>query len=252
MEITLSNKTVNCKKSIITLTVVSLVFQVISFIPMFYHEVSIRNENGTKYAYDDTYTYKMVFDIPDMYDTLTLILCLAPYILFLIFVLKLHNKPKGAVVMPIVFGLFILCRYSSAYGPLFLFSWRVHEFVCFYLIALTLLVSLIALNGFLKKKIYVFVMVAIMAIDLIDVVLLVDYSYNAFSSHLSVLLIDMALLLFGLKNTVASVIKSELKIKSQMKLSPEQMLKTLKNSYESGIITEEEYNEKRKEIILKL
>ena len=61
---------------------------------------------------------------------------------------------------------------------------------------------------------------------------------------------NVALLLFGLKNRIPSILSPyPQKIE---KMNPEQMLRLLKDKFDLGIITEEEYQAQRAEIISKL
>ena len=74
------------------------------------------------------------------------------------------------------------------------------------------------------------------------------YSINNIAS----ILLYMALLLFGLKNKIPSFISRKTKKIGIEKTNPEQALKLLKNKFELDMITEEEYQAQRAEIISKL
>ena len=62
----------------------------------------------------------------------------------------------------------------------------------------------------------------------------------------------ISLLLFGVKNKIPALIMSSSVKKADGKISPEQSLKLLKDKLELGMITEEEYQVQRAEIISKL
>ena len=79
----------------------------------------------------------------------------------------------------------------------------------------------------------------------------------AFTSHLSIIgstLLYISLLLFGVKNKIPSIIvlSPEKERARAEKMNPEQALKLLKDKLDFGMITEEEYQAQRAEIISKL
>jgi uncharacterized membrane protein len=192
------------------------------------------------------------------------LISIAPFILFVIYIFRFHNELKATVLIPIIFGLFSLEILIS-----FLFGGGRH--VIFLIIDLLIfgacvLTLISALKGF-NKKLFIIISMSLCllynALSIISVFSIMDYYIEesmylyVFTSPLSIIgstLLYISLLLFGVKNKIPSIIalSPEKERARAEKMNPEQALKLLKDKLDLGMITEEEYQAQRAEIISKL
>ncbi len=173
-------------------------------------------------------------------------------ILFLVYISGPYKKGKAAAIVPIVFLLdtialfFVSIRYLANL-PLAIIA-EILAFVC-------------SLRGFNNRKLFVFSMIGVF---IKCAVLLLNYGiirYNVYFGMASITIKDclpiifisvynLALLIFGANNKIPYVIKP--KSKKNKVLTPEEELAALKELYDFRKISEEEYLEKRMEIINKI
>lgn len=171
-------------------------------------------------------------------------------ILFLVHISGPYKKGKAAAIVPIVFLLDTIALFFvsiSCYGILHLvIIAEILAFVC-------------SLRGFNNRKLFVFIMISILAmVASLPVSVSIVYSYISeeaiiFRYYLpatAVFVYNLALLIFGANNKIPYVIKP--KSKKNKVLTPEEELAALKELYDFRKISEEEYIEKRMEIINKI
>ena len=123
-----------------------------------------------------------------------------------------------------------------------------------------------ALKGFNKKVFLIIAMVVGLLVEALSILNIFNaiewyleeglYLY-LFTWHIGVLgtiAFYIALLLFALKNRIPAIISAspEKEKKNAEKMNPEQALRVLKDKLDFGMITEEEYQAQRAEIISKL
>lgn len=204
---------------------------------------------------------------------LSILLSVSPVAILLLYIFKYYRNHKASVMIPIVFGIIALQTIFDVIPGLryfkFMYRWSISKILV--LLNLVFLVFLIvatvsALYGLRKK---VFVAMA-MSIGLISEVLLIvpdlllvkklfknPFTTEIFSvidiSSLFLIISKMAMytaiLLFGLKNSIPNIFLS---FGKNQKNTPEQELQVLSDKLEFGIITKEEYQTQRAEIINRL
>lgn len=174
-------------------------------------------------------------------------------ILFLVYISGPYKKGKAAVIVPIVFLLDTIALFfvSNSY------YWNILQLV----IIAEILAFVCSLRGFNNKKLFIFSMTAVF---IKGAVLLLNHGiiiYNVSFGMASITIKDclpiifisvynIALLIFGANNKIPYVIKP--KSKKNKALTPEEELAALKELYDFRKISEEEYLEKRMEIISKI
>lgn len=269
MEQTILNpsKTINCKKTVVILLVISLVFSAISSINSFGY-----------YFYSGSNTFTLAYgDILD--GLLSLILSIAPEILLLAYIFK-YNDAKGS---RLVFFALLVIAISNLYSAVpILIIWdqishspeslTLHlKYIILYIVYLiTYSLAAISARKGLKNKIFIIVPTGISlifsAISLFSLPGNINYYLEteqylyiitSLAGTISAITLNIALLLFGLKNTITPITKKQ-KTKptngegANPTLDPEQALILLKSKLDNGLITEEEYQLQRAEIIKKL
>jgi uncharacterized membrane protein len=251
--ITVDNKALNCGKAIKTISLISLITMALSCLSCFFIYSYIEGKKQDELAFVSW----------DILTWLCLALFLAPVILFVLYIFKYYSKPKATVIVPTIFGLLILNAFFNGFA----FAYGYYYFGLDTILLLVILFGcVLAIFGFLKglnKK--VFVIIPLAASLFYEVLLLlamlgqIEYYIekamyaNIFAqilNHIGMITFYVALLLFGIKNNIPAIIKTYAKKKEND--DPAEKLKVLKESFELGVITEEEYNAKRKEIISKL
>ena len=258
MQSALSNKneTLLSRICIMVIATVSLILRIAAFFPYYFiYEIKITHNNGTVYKSDDTYTYEKVFDLPRDEIMFKIILTLIVYLLFFLYVSWLYKKRKSQLLMPTILGLGIFCRYLFNGGPLFLtYNWRMHGFGLVWLLVCCALGSLFFIVFHRKKWLFAIAVAGTIVLDVIDLKMAYDIQYlDKYRLFLiSILLLDIAILLFGILKDAPTAQNKTIGIGYIGKANPQKALKLLKEDFELGIITEEEYNEKRKEIIAKI
>lgn len=252
-----SKENFKLKTPIIILSIVALVFIIISSITYF-----------VDYDYIKYGEYEMNIVFPPFVSLISLIIGLAPIVLFLVYIFKFHKDFKAAICVPIVFGLI-------AFNPIYnIISNRImgYGFHFEYLISSLLssapfvLAIISALKGFSKKSLTIIafsVSFIICVFSIIGIFLNIGYYL---SNELYITLITslcgilgtisfcISLFLFAMNNRIPTLLtfSSEHENKNPEKMSPEQSLKLIKDKLDCGIISEEEYQAQRADIISKL
>lgn len=199
----------------------------------------------------------------DIYGTgyFTSVLKLSSVFLFFIYIFIFYKKMKAINLVPIIFSLIalnilinIISNITNYYYTNFVI--RIIAFVFCVLTVISLLM------GFNKKAFIVIAMVACIFVNarwLIGLCDLLNYDVGEwwifnFTECIGETLLYVALLLFGLNNKIpAFLLLAPEKEKSRFKkMNSTQALKFLKEKFEFGLISEEEYQAQRTEIIGKL
>ena len=208
---------------------------------------------------------------------------LIPGILFIVYIFKAYKNLRASILMPIVFGLivvqriydivmwfvdgFIELRYidlsmNMAWFGIEYFVYLVSfRFYCIVTICFILAI-ICALKGFNNKYLIIILLSLSLLCLVFDMFGARNYMrffgvsfcfFNVFSYYIGQILLCIAFLLFGVKNRIKPVLKPKkaenIKINTQ---NTGKALKELKNMLDFGLITEEEYQAQRAEIIKKL
>lgn len=176
------------------------------------------------------------------------VIILAPSILLLFYILKCQEKLKQTALVPIAFSLagYAICDGSWVSG----INLGVVVWIAFVVMVIG------ALKGLENKKLIWIPSIIVLLVKLVVFVYRLSYGYAIveilyiFLNLISSIAICLAFLLFGLKNRIPRLIVKKEKVKAEETLEDELML--LQEKFELGMLTEEEYKEKRAEIISKL
>ena len=257
---------------IIIFSLHALYFSLIQFAYLFLRDYNNNNSNYGK--------WKVVFDFPtsllDLLWMLIYIIPCIPCILLAAYVLFLYKNPKSSVILSTVF---FLIAFEPVYEYIvnaiysLLFGYRMpgifsRDFILFYfpLMLSFTFTGISTLKGLRRK----FIPMTAITIGFIYVInwfvyqtSFIEYcikkeQYLYITSELSIplgtFLLLVALLLFVLRNRVVPIFTHQHKkqLKKISKMTPEHALKALKENFELGIISEEEYQNRRTEILEKL
>ena len=247
------SKSLNYKTPITIFSLIALVCMVINcinycfFIPVFHIELS----GETSFVY--------TFEFPSLLKILFLLVDIIPCVLLVLYIIKFYKKTKAKKIMPIIFGVFILSELLSIIQSIvqqFSYDTLYYIFVLAKIITFSL-ATISASKGFFKK---IFPIIALC----IGMVEWIYHAYEAINWYLAdsiifLLFMDLmgpiaflslfiALLLFILNKETPPILETE----NAKEVYPEQALKILKDKFELGIITEEEYQAQRADIISKL
>ena len=234
----------NNKKAIMILSIIALAFNLINDITYF-----ITYEQNGKYAYEATFS----FSSSGLFITL---LSLAPYVLMILYIFKLRGSVAEAFTVPL---LYISAAVSFCIDLVRFSNEILNVGTLLVTLAIFGLATISALNGLADKKYIIMSTVyaaskkiILLISSLISLKTYADNGWNSLiissvSSTIALITLSIALLLFGLKNTAPSVLSIE---KQDLNtLRPEQALKLLKDKFELGLITAEEYTTQRSHII---
>lgn len=261
--ITKKSNSLKCGSLIKPLLIISLVCTVLSCITYFFYD-DPKEING-EWVYELSARPLSVWSLEHIENILSLILTLAPIVLLVLYIFKFHSNLKATVIVPIIFGILglnIIFDFLFVYG---FSSYGIYRILDLAILVCSILAVISALKGFNKK---VFVIIAMSVCLLREVLALMDmfafmhyvvvplylYFFTSLLSIIGAITLYTALLLFGLKNKIPSVVSlSPEKEKARAeKMNPEQALKLLKDKLDLDMITEEEYQAQRAEIISKL
>jgi len=261
MNQTLTQKQTNfkCKTPVIILSLISLLLVIFSCITYFVNY-------DYNYNHGESY-YELIVSFPSFFDLLHFIIYLAPFVLFVIYILNFHNNYKATICVPITFGLI-------AFYPIFntvvyaLRDWGTYRDLIFDIpiIITFVLLTISALNGMSKKFFVIIATVCGLLVEAYSIINLFNsiewyieakaylYLFTWSVGIVGSVLFYVAILLFGLNNRIPSIIAISpgKEKKNAEKMSPEKSLRLLKDKLELGMITEEEYQAQRAEIISKL
>jgi uncharacterized membrane protein len=243
------------KSQIVILSIVALVFKVLSSISYF-----------ATYEGYWKHECELSFQFPNIIQLFSLVLGVLPYILLVIYVQKFHKEFKATVVIPVIFAsiaivplLSLISNIINGYG----FSGIIINLITPITFSLG---TISALKGLSNKTFIVIPTVAGLVLNLLSLIgTFFNFSYYiSYSMFLYIFTVPasiiassalyVALLIFGLKNRIPTIlsVSPEEEKKNAEKTTPEQALKILKDKFELGMITEEEYQAQRAEIISKL
>lgn len=192
---------------------------------------------------------------------------LVPPVLVMLYVLRLHKSTKAKFVMSLIFAL--IAATPVCYSIVFGLDSLIHGVNNFRtLFAVTVIAFLLATisvaKGFSEKILAIAITAGLLvecANLIFNVPIIKGFLYDDSHMRLIALLwlfeplgritLYVAFLLFSLKGKRVSdfVLPPDKAIED---MSPEQALKALKEKFEQGVISEEEYSAKRAEIINKL
>jgi uncharacterized membrane protein len=188
------------------------------------------------------------------------VLYLAPFVLMVIYLFKFHKEGKADAFLPIIFGFLAVPRFLNLFGGLDKYSALVN--------ALIVLALVIALFGSIKRfynRWLVIVPVALcLLVELLTFVSEVSYIFKVLQYgypplyillqvvfYLSKLLFLIAIILFYFNGAnVESAPKTAVEEKDLTDVENELLL--LREEFESGLITDEEYSEKKSALLERL
>lgn len=208
---------------------------------------------------------ELIFLFPSFLSLISLAISLAPKVLLVLYVFMFFKEFKATIIVPIIFG-------CIAASPLFSF---INTFVFGYAFdVITLIMNLITMVTFtlatisalkgLSNKVFIIIPTALsLALSALSLVSLFStfelfarwgYTLYLFTEPVGIIAsvtFNIALLLFGLKNRIPAIlaVSPEKEKKNAEKMSPEQALRLLNDKLELGMITKEEYQSQRAEII---
>ncbi len=252
------NKFKNIKpKTIKALSVIALIFAIF---------------NGLSYFI--VYTYgshwqdgpELHFYLPSLSQIFSMLIMIAPYILLVIYLFKFHEQNKATAIVPVVFGL-------VAFGELFniiniiigyYYSNVLDAILSSALLITFALATYSALNG-LSNKLFVLIPTSIgLLVTLVDVIYSIQntiyfieegmefFIFTYFAYVASSVLLYITLLLFGMKYNVPSLMGKN-RAPKDIKLDYiEEELKILNEKLELGIISQEEYQARKMNILDRL
>ena len=219
---------------------------ILSFVSLIY---AVLAEIASLFNYVDD---KLTFGFISVALLIRLVVTLAPYVLLVLYISKFYKKSKADILVPIIFGL-IAINLIIYFSPSNLLRSIAFLFAMF-----------CALTGFSNKRLFIIAMACGLLFEFISIIETFRFILWYIESRYYLYIIDLsirtlgtvalyiALLLFGLKNEIPSIISIAPKKARIGKMTPEQELRLLKEKLELDVITEEEYQDQRAEIISKL
>ncbi len=207
------------------------------------------------------YVFELTFRFPSLIRLISLAFTLAPKVLLILYVFMFFKEFKATIIVPIIFG-------CIAVSPLFTFvfgyAFDVITLIKNLITMVTFtLATISALKG-LSNKVFIIIPTAwSIAWSFLPLISLSSssefyaregmtlYLFTDPASIIASITLNVALLLFGLKNRIPAIISvsPEKEKKNAEKMTPEQSLRLLNDKLELGMITEEEYKAQRTEII---
>ena len=243
------------KEQILALSIVALIFKALSCISFFVTYTGSWKEG-----------YELSFQFPAILQLFSLVLGVLPYILLVLYIQKFHNEFRATIIVPIIFASIAALPLLSIINNIiygYAFSGIIMNLITPIAFALA---TISALKGLSNKTFIIIPTVAGLALNLLSLIgTFSNFSYYiSFGMFLYVFTVPasiicasalyVALLIFGLKNRIPTIlsVSPEEEKKNAEKLSPEQALRILKDKLELGMITEEDYQAQRADIISKL
>lgn len=250
------NRPLNCATAIMALLPISVIFTVFGQASSFFYY------DSTKVGKE--WVYELVFSVPDIGDIVYLLLSIAPVILFALYIFRYYSKGKATIIVPIVFGLLAV----ESIVQCFFYNVIIAQLLlaCLLLVAPCTLALISALKGLYKKRYVIIAMSIGLLLEVIELMNFFSSShyYIEKSMWMYLFVIPMrifgtsafciAMLLFALKNRIPYLLAlSPEKEKAKVgKMRPEQALELLNYKLEANMITEEDYQAQRADIISKL
>ena len=162
-----------CGSAIKLLSIIALVCTVLSRISYFFCYVS-EKINGE-------WVSELTFRFPHFTSLISLLISIAPFILFVIYIFRFHNELKATVLIPIIFGLFpleILISFlfgGGSYGIWSYSRWLIIDLLIF---GSCVLAVVSALKGF-NKKLFIIIPMSLCllynALSIISVFSIMEY-----------------------------------------------------------------------------
>lgn len=254
------SKTLKCKTPITIFSLISLVCILLSRITYFV--------TYTGDYVDGEWVYESIVRFPTLFEILFLLADIVPCILLVLYILKFHKEFKAKIFMPIIFGAFVFSGLLIiAKSIVYRFPYDIMSYIIYLAqIIVFSLATISALKGFSKKLFPVIslcvglVIEAYFALNFFkniswyieDSMFL--YLFTNPMGRIGFISLFIALLLFVLNNKILPIltVSPEKEKKNAKKMNPEQALRLLKDKLDLGMITEEEYQTQRAEIISKL
>lgn len=254
------------KKPIAVLTIISAVFAFVGIMDYFVDYEQVR------YGFD-LYTVPCFvvpvwgYELQYIIQSVLLVIAMA---LFAVYILKFPGTEKIKCIAPVVFGLEAIWMLSETMYIVFdygffigFYSTPIRNLLYIILAILFVLVATNAVKKFSEKFLVIAVAIGILleAFGYYDSIgyLFICVEEGHFLKLLLWLisivghfLFYIALIWFGLTNTIPPMSSATSKKKEIENISPEQALRTLKEKLDNGMITEEEYTAQRATIISKL
>ena len=237
-------KALNCGKVIKILAILALVCGFFGcLLGFFYYDYN--KVNG-----------EWVYELTFQFDFLSFFIDLSPAILFIVYLYKFYDELKATDLIPIILGVTMLSiAFNTSSGGV----------IALLLCVTTCVLAIISsLKGFENKTfVIIFMSCALLCnvLTLISIFSMIDY-YIEEEQYLYIvtsllriigsILFYIAFCVFALKNKIPSIIKLSRTKEKGEKVDSEQELKLLRNKLELGMITEEEYQAQRAEIIKNL
>lgn len=252
------DRPLNCATAIMALLPISVIFTVFGQASSFFYY------DSTKVGKERV--YELSFSVPDIGDIVYLLLSIAPVILFALYIFRFYSKGKATIIVPIVFGLLAV----ESIVPCFFYDSDVIIaqllLACLLLVMPYTLALISALKGFYKKRYVIIAMSICLLLKVIELMNFFSSShyYIEKSMWMYLFVIPMhifgtcafcfAMLLFALKNRIPYLLAlSPEKEKAKIgKMRPEQALELLNYKLEANMITQEDYQAQRADIISKL
>lgn len=260
------------KSQIVILSIVALVFKALSSIYYFTTYESVWRD-GYEISSKLSFQFPNILQLSNIIPLFFLVLDVLPYILLVIYVQKFHKEFKATVVVPVIFAsiaivhlLNLIINIIYGYG----FIGSIINLITSITLAITFaLATISALKG-LSNKIFIVIPTVVGLVSNLLSLIGTFYNFSYYISsgsgmHLYSFTFDtssiiasfalyVALLIFGLKNRIPTILSlsPEEEKKNAEKMTPEQALIILKGKFKLGMITEEEYQTQRAEIISKL
>lgn len=236
----LNNKgNLNCKTPIVVLSLFSLIFDLLNKALLCFVNYDYRLE-------------EFIVQFPSALNLLYSVLSLAPKFLLLVFCFKFFNKPNATIIVAIILETIIsLTTYNDSIFSL--------------VIAVTFMITTIGVLRGLSNKFIIIPVVLGLTYNLYCLANLFIY-FGMHDEYLLYRLVKrlatiiasisfyIALLLLGLKNRIPAILfaSSSKQKRNEECVNSEQALRSLKDRLDLGMISEEEYQSRRAEIISKL
>ncbi len=256
-----SSKSLNTNKALIFLSLASIIMRVFGYSRIFLKWVETGNLFDYSYFTEGYWT----IGFPGFKDflncTLDLAIKIAPCVLFLLYLTKFKPNPKSTKLVVAFLGIksvtgFIIYFLEIIFYPDYVIRFDyISELI--YLVAWGIVVYA-ALKGFAKKSLAIIPMTLILADSVFYFVTdilpylksyILYFQLTYWADFLSSALFTVALIIFCLKKIIIPIIPEKI---TKTVSNDELLLIQLKKDFETGIITEEEYQQQRNSIISKL
>ena len=183
-------------------------------------------------------------------------------VLLLLYIFIFFKNFKATIVVPIIFArvpatILLYAIVSSIGSYVFSHFFGLSFFVfCTIIMFVFILPIISALKGLTKKAFIVIPTLLLLLFYTLSLAFLLlsfnsNHSFSELFSTIASIAFNTALLIFGLKNRIPSILAPSTK-KGKKQMSPEETLRLLKDEFDLGMITEEEYRAQRFDIISKL